>query len=160
MTIDSRRWFHNALSGLAAEKLLIEKGEPGSFLIRQSLNSPGNFTLSVRRKDSFAHIRIQNTGDFLSFFGGDKFATLPELVNYYREHPEQLKEKNGTIIELRHPLMADDYITERYAHFRYQHSFNIINLCILTSARDGFMGGRRRMKPKISSFKRANMAVS
>ena len=117
MTIDSRRWFHNELSGLAAEKLLIEKGEPGSFLIRQSHNSPGNFTLSVRRKDSFAHIRIQNTGDFLSFFGGDKFATLPELVNYYREHPDQLKEKNGTIIELRHPLMVDDYIMERYTSF-------------------------------------------
>lgn len=115
MAIDSRRWFYNDLSGLAAEKLLIEKGEPGSFLIRHSHNSPGNFTLSVRRKDSFAHIRIQNTGDFLSFLGGDKFATLSELVNYYREHPDQLKEKNGSIIELRHPLIVDNFITEKYA---------------------------------------------
>ncbi|VDD74641.1 unnamed protein product [Mesocestoides corti] len=120
MAIDSRRWFHNELSGLAAEKLLIEKGEPGSFLIRQSLSSPGNFTLSVRRKDSFAHIRIQNTGDFLSFFGGDKFATLSELVNYYRENPGQLKEKNGAIIELRHPLVVDDFAAEsaRWFHGR------------------------------------------
>ncbi|VDM31911.1 unnamed protein product [Hydatigera taeniaeformis] len=124
MAIDSRRWFHSELSGLAAEKLLIEKGEPGSFLIRQSHNSPGNFTLSVRRKDSFAHIRIQNTGDFLSFFGGDKFATLPDLVNYYREHPDQLKEKNGTIIELRHPLMVDDYTLESARWFHGRQTAN------------------------------------
>ncbi|EUB61468.1 Tyrosine-protein phosphatase non-receptor type 11 [Echinococcus granulosus] len=137
MAIDSRRWFHSELSGLAAEKLLIEKGEPGSFLIRQSHNSPGNFTLSVRRKDSFAHIRIQNTGDFLSFFGGDKFATLPELVNYYREHPDQLKEKNGSIIELRHPLMVDDYSSESARWFHGRQTANEAQNLLLQKGKYG-----------------------
>ncbi|VDN96378.1 unnamed protein product [Rodentolepis nana] len=137
MAIDSRRWFYNELSGLAAEKLLIEKGEPGSFLIRQSHNSPGNFTLSVRRKDSFAHIRIQNTGDFLSFFGGDKFATLPELVNYYREHPDQLKEKNGTIIELRYPLTVGDYITENARWFHGRQTASEAQNLLLQKGKNG-----------------------
>nr|CDS33738.2 tyrosine protein phosphatase non receptor type [Hymenolepis microstoma] len=137
MAIDSRRWFYNELSGLAAEKLLIEKGEPGSFLIRQSHNSPGNFTLSVRRKDSFAHIRIQNTGDFLSFFGGDKFATLPELVNYYREHPDQLKEKNGTIIELRYPLTVGDYITENARWFHGRQTASEAQKLLLQKGKNG-----------------------
>ncbi|KAL5964079.1 Tyrosine-protein phosphatase non-receptor type 11 [Taenia solium] len=137
MAIDSRKWFHSELSGLAAEKLLIEKGEPGSFLIRQSHNSPGNFTLSVRRKDSFAHIRIQNTGDFLSFFGGDKFATLPDLVNYYREHPDQLKEKNGSIIELRHPLMVDDYTSESARWFHGRQTANEAQNLLLQKGKYG-----------------------
>ncbi|VDL88910.1 unnamed protein product [Schistocephalus solidus] len=86
-----------SMDGIEAEKLLIAKGVPGSFLVRQSHSNPGNFTLSVRRQDSFAHIRIQNTGDFLSIHGGEKFATLTELVNYYRENRGQLTEKNGTL---------------------------------------------------------------
>ncbi|KAL5108579.1 Tyrosine-protein phosphatase non-receptor type 11 [Taenia crassiceps] len=121
MAIDSRKWFHSELSGLAAEKLLIEKGEPGSFLIRQSHNSPGNFTLSVRRKDSFAHIRIQNT----------------DLVNYYREHPDQLKEKNGTIIELRHPLMVDDSTSESARWFHGRQTANEAQNLLLQKGKYG-----------------------
>ncbi|KAL7060367.1 hypothetical protein AAHC03_09746 [Spirometra sp. Aus1] len=112
MAQDCRKWFHNELTGIEAEKLLIAKGVPGSFLVRQSHSNPGNFTLSVRRQDSFAHIRIQNTGDFLSIYGGEKFATLTELVNYYRENRGQLTEKNGTTIDLLYPLFVDDIICE------------------------------------------------
>ncbi len=122
MANDTRRWIHNDLTGIAAEKLLIDKGKPGSFLIRQSTNSPGNFVLSVRRADSFAHIRIENTGDFLSFFGREKFATLAELVNFYIENPEELKEKNGDMIELRQPLVVDDFASERYAFIFLNHA--------------------------------------
>lgn len=112
MAQDCRKWFHNELTGIEAEKLLIAKGVPGSFLVRQSHSNPGNFTLSVRRQDSFAHIRIQNTGDFLSIHGGEKFATLTELVNYYRENRGQLTEKNGATIDLLYPLFVDDIICE------------------------------------------------
>lgn len=113
MSNDHQRWLYHGLSGLAAEKLLIEKGIPGSFLIRESRSSPGNYTLSVRRDDSFAHIRIQKAGDFLSFIGGEKFSTLSELINYYVENPVKLKENNGSLIILRNPLAVEDITTER-----------------------------------------------
>uniref|UniRef100_A0A5K3F8J9 protein-tyrosine-phosphatase n=2 Tax=Mesocestoides corti TaxID=53468 RepID=A0A5K3F8J9_MESCO len=120
MVIERRRWFHHNLEGIQAEKLLLEKGVPGSFLARPSRSNPGNFTLSVRREDGVTHIRIQNTGDFLDLYGGEKFATLSELVDHYRENQGQLKEKNGSIIELKYPLFCQDPIAEssRWFHGR------------------------------------------
>lgn len=43
---------------------------------------------------------------------GEKFATLPELVQYYMENGE-LKEKNGQVIELKQPLICAEPTTER-----------------------------------------------
>lgn len=113
--LELRRWFHHNLEGIQAEKLLLEKGDPGSFLVRPSWTNPGNFTLSVRREDCVTHIRIRNTGDFLDLYGGETFATLSELVDYYRENHGELKEKNGSIIELKYPLFCQDPLAERCA---------------------------------------------
>lgn len=41
------RWYHGHLTGKEAEKLLTEKGKPGSFLVRESQSKPGDFVLSV-----------------------------------------------------------------------------------------------------------------
>lgn len=111
------RWFHHNLEGIQAEKLLLEKGDPGSFLVRPSWTNPENFTLSVRREDCVTHIRIRNTGDFLDLYGGETFATLSELVDYYRENHGELKEKNGSIIELKYPVFCQDPIAERFVEF-------------------------------------------
>ena len=71
------------------------------------------------------HIKIQNTGDFYDLYGGEKFATLSELVQYYMENQGQLREKNGEIIELRYPLNCADPTTERYVS--YTQSNNLTN---------------------------------
>lgn len=65
------------------------------------------------------HIKIQNTGDFYDLYGGEKFATLSELVQFYMENGGQLREKNGEIIELKYPLNCADPTTERYASCVY-----------------------------------------
>ncbi|THD19491.1 Tyrosine protein phosphatase non receptor type [Fasciola hepatica] len=114
----SRRWFHHNLTGIQAENLLLQKGVDGSFLARPSHSTPGSFTLSVRRGDDVTHIRIQNTDEFLDLYGGEKFATLFELVTYYMENEGQLKEKNGDLIKLKHPLICEDPTTERWFHGR------------------------------------------
>lgn len=60
------------------------------------------------------HIKIQNTGDFFDLYGGEKFATLSELVQFYMENQGQLREKNGgEIIELKFPFSCGDPLTER-----------------------------------------------
>lgn len=72
------------------------------------------FFLSVsRRNGAVTHIKIQNTGDYYDLYGGEKFATLAELVQYYMEHHGQLKEKNGDVIELKYPLNCADPTSER-----------------------------------------------
>ncbi|XP_071289233.1 tyrosine-protein phosphatase non-receptor type 6 isoform X2 [Agelaius tricolor] len=110
------RWFHRDLSGLEAEALLKGRGVHGSFLARPSRRNQGDFSLSVRVGDQVTHIRIQNTGDFYDLYGGEKFATLSELVEYYTQQQGSLQDKDGTIIDLRYPLNCSDPTTERWYH--------------------------------------------
>lgn len=112
----SRRWFHAKITGIDAETLLLERGFDGSFLVRPSQSNPGDFTLSVRRGNEVTHIKIQNTGDCYDLYGGEKFATLAELVQYYTENRGQLKEKTGEVITLKFPLNSTDPTTERWFH--------------------------------------------
>jgi len=82
-----------------------------------------------RRNGEVTHIKIQNTGDFYDLYGGEKFATLSELVQFYMENGGQLREKNGEIIELKYPLNCADPTTERYIlHFIVDEFFNICKL--------------------------------
>ncbi|KAK3699692.1 hypothetical protein QZH41_014676 [Actinostola sp. cb2023] len=111
--MSSRRWFHSNVSGLEAERLLTERGLDGSYLVRPSKSNPLDFTLSVRRNGEVTHIKIQNSGDYYDLYGGEKFATLSELVQYYTENPGQLREKNGQLIEMKYPLNSADPTTER-----------------------------------------------
>uniref|UniRef100_A0A9J7Z2F6 protein-tyrosine-phosphatase n=1 Tax=Cyprinus carpio carpio TaxID=630221 RepID=A0A9J7Z2F6_CYPCA len=110
------RWFHRDLSGIDAESVLKSRGVHGSFLARPSKKNVGDFSLSVRVGDTVTHIRIQNTGDYYDLYGGEKFATLAELVEYYTGDHGTLQDKDGTIIELRYPLNCSDPTTERWYH--------------------------------------------
>ncbi|XP_061422116.1 LOW QUALITY PROTEIN: tyrosine-protein phosphatase non-receptor type 11-like [Lethenteron reissneri] len=109
----SQRWFHPHITGLQAEQLLMTRGVCGSFLVRPSSSNPGDFTLSVRQRDEVRHIKIQNTGDYYDLYGGEKFATLAELVQFYTENQGQLRERDGDVIELRYPLNCSDLANER-----------------------------------------------
>lgn len=112
----TRRWFHAHITGQLAEELLVNKGQDGSFLCRPSQTNPGDFTLSVRRGDEVTHIKIQNSGDYYDLYGGEKFATLGELVGFYMDNPGTLREKNGMVIELKLPLNSDEVTAERWYH--------------------------------------------
>ncbi|CAG6015092.1 unnamed protein product [Menidia menidia] len=110
------RWFHRDITGLQAEEILKDRGISGSFLARPSKKNVGDFSLSVRVGDSVTHIRIQNTGDFYDLYGGEKFATLSELVEYYTTEHGILQDKDGTVIELKYPLTCSDPTNERWYH--------------------------------------------
>lgn len=66
-----------------------------------------------RREDDVTHIKIQSTGDYYDLYGGEKFATLAELVMHYMEFPGSLREKNGHLIELKSPLNTEEVTNER-----------------------------------------------
>lgn len=71
------------------------------------------FCSLFRRGAEITHIKIQNTGDFYDLYGGEKFATLGELVGFYMENPGALREKNGIVIELKAPLNSEEVTAER-----------------------------------------------
>ncbi|XP_038173547.1 tyrosine-protein phosphatase non-receptor type 11-like [Arvicola amphibius] len=112
----SQRGFHPNITRVEAENLLLTRGVDGSFLTRPSKSNPGDFTLSVRRNGAVSHIEVQSTGEYYDLYDGKKFATLAELLQYYMEHPEQLKEKNGDVVELKYPLNSADPTSERWFH--------------------------------------------
>ena len=72
------------------------------------------------------HIKIQNTGDFYDLYGGEKFATLSELILFYTENPGQLREKQGEVIELKFPLNSTDPTSERLV--QHVHSLVLVLL--------------------------------
>uniref|UniRef100_A0A8C7IIM2 Tyrosine-protein phosphatase non-receptor type n=1 Tax=Oncorhynchus kisutch TaxID=8019 RepID=A0A8C7IIM2_ONCKI len=109
-------WFHPNITGIEAEQLLLTRGVHGSFLARPSKSNPGDFTLSIRRNSEVTHIKIQNSGDYYDLYGGEKFATLAELVQYYTEQHDLLRERNGDVIELKYPLNCKDPTSERWYH--------------------------------------------
>ncbi|KAK2193786.1 hypothetical protein NP493_5g04010 [Ridgeia piscesae] len=103
-----QRWFHGQIKGKAAEKMLMDKGKEGSFLVRGSRSNPGDFVLSVRNGEKIHHVMIVCKEDKYILAGnedGDEsFTNLTDLVEHYKE--EGLKERNGDDIKLVMPFNA------------------------------------------------------
>ncbi|OCT69782.1 tyrosine-protein phosphatase non-receptor type 6 [Xenopus laevis] len=112
----NEKWFHQNISGLDAEALLKSRGAHGSFLVCPSRKRHEEVSLSVRVKDSVTHIRIQNTGDYYDLYGGEQFASLSELVEFYMGQEEGLQDADGSQIELKYPLNCSDPTNERWYH--------------------------------------------
>uniref|UniRef100_A0A0K0D0C1 protein-tyrosine-phosphatase n=1 Tax=Angiostrongylus cantonensis TaxID=6313 RepID=A0A0K0D0C1_ANGCA len=102
-------FFYN-VTGEEAERLLRQYGSDGEFLARPSESQPFNFTLSIIRGKAVTHVKIQkNSDDFLDLFGGESFASLSELVQFYIDNPEQLQERNGESIIMKRPISIPLY---------------------------------------------------
>ncbi|WKX97287.1 hypothetical protein Q1695_013162 [Nippostrongylus brasiliensis] len=102
-------FFYN-VTGEEAERLLRQYGSDGEFLARPSESQPLNFTLSIIRGKAITHVKIQkNSDDFLDLFGGESFASLSELVQFYIDNPEQLQERNGESIIMKRPISIPLY---------------------------------------------------
>jgi tyrosine-protein phosphatase non-receptor type 11 len=101
----SERWFHGSLSGPDAERLLLQKGRNGSFLVRESQSQPGDLVLSVRADDKVTHVMIrQQANGRCDVGGGEQFDCLADLVDFYRRNP--MVETTGTVVHLRQPFNA------------------------------------------------------
>ncbi|KAH8235657.1 hypothetical protein KR032_004938 [Drosophila birchii] len=97
-------WFHGNLSGKEAEKLILERGKNGSFLVRESQSKPGDFVLSVRTDDKVTHVMIRWQDKKYDVGGGESFGTLSELIEHYKRNP--MVETCGTVVHLRQPFNA------------------------------------------------------
>ena len=100
----TERWFHGHLTGREAEKVLLEKGRNGSFLVRESQGKPGNYVLSVRSEDKVTHVMIRCEREKYDCGGGEQFDSLSELIEHYKKNP--MVETTGTVIHLKIPYNA------------------------------------------------------
>lgn len=90
-----------------------------TYIIRNISAITNTLCSLARVGEQVTHIRIQNTGDFYDLYGGEKFASLSELVEYYTAENGILQDKDGTVIELKYPLNSSDPTTERYVHSKH-----------------------------------------
>lgn len=64
----TERWFHTGLSGPEAERLLLAEGKHGTYLVRESQSSPGQFAISVKAaEDKVIHVMIYSKVSFFWF---------------------------------------------------------------------------------------------
>lgn len=103
--------YYYRVNGETAERLLTKYGVDGDFLLRYSESNPQNFSISVKvGTDKILHIKVTKfEDDMLSIFENQKttpnqFASITELVEFYMENPEKLREKNGQFLELKRPV--------------------------------------------------------
>uniref|UniRef100_A0A182JH09 protein-tyrosine-phosphatase n=1 Tax=Anopheles atroparvus TaxID=41427 RepID=A0A182JH09_ANOAO len=97
-------WFHGNLSAKEAEKLILERGKNGSFLVRESQSKLSDFVLSVRADDKVTHVMIRWHEKMYDVGGGQQFPTLSDLIDYYKRNP--MVETCGTVVHLRQPFNA------------------------------------------------------
>ncbi|XP_006746712.2 dual adapter for phosphotyrosine and 3-phosphotyrosine and 3-phosphoinositide [Leptonychotes weddellii] len=94
-------WYHGNLTRHAAEALLLSNGCDGSYLLRDSNERTGLYSLSVRAKDSVKHFHVEYTG--YSFkFGFNEFSSLKDFVKHFANQP-LIGSETGTLIVLKHP---------------------------------------------------------
>ena len=92
-------WYFGAIDRNEAERLLMHiANASGSFLIRESTSSHGNYSLSIRDAKKVRHHRIQKL-DSEGYFVTPQvtFTSIPELVAYYSKPSNGLL-KNPCIV--------------------------------------------------------------
>uniref|UniRef100_A0A915A5R2 protein-tyrosine-phosphatase n=3 Tax=Parascaris univalens TaxID=6257 RepID=A0A915A5R2_PARUN len=99
----TERWFHTGISGREAERLLLAEGKHGTYLVRESQSTPGQFAVSVKASDDkVTHVMIYNNNNKFDIGGGATFCTIGELLEHYTRNP--MVDQAGTVVHLKQPL--------------------------------------------------------
>lgn len=91
-------WFHGKISRELAESLLTPR-EDGSYLVRESANFPGDYTLCVCFENNIDHYRVQGKGGKLTIDEEVFFDSLEELIQHYE------RDADGLCTNLRKPVV-------------------------------------------------------
>lgn len=97
-------WFHSNVTRDATERLLNNKAD-GTFLIRESTNFPGDYTLSMAYRGKVEHYRIyqSNSNGQLTCDNEEFFSNLTQLVSHYK------RDADGLCHRLVTPVICDSY---------------------------------------------------
>lgn len=95
------RWFHGKITRDEAEKLFEQNGnKDGLFLLRESTNYPGDYTLCVCFENVVQHYRVEKVdGGKLTVDQESYFDDMIHLVDHYRLEPD------GLCTRLRQPIV-------------------------------------------------------
>lgn len=84
-------WFHGKISRDEAERLLRPtESSDGLFLVRESTNFPGDYTLCVCFQNKVEHYRVIVQNNLLTIDEEEFFESLGQLVDHYKEDADGL----------------------------------------------------------------------
>ncbi|KAE9554287.1 hypothetical protein FO519_002521 [Halicephalobus sp. NKZ332] len=107
LLIGCDRFFHPMITGKDAESLLMPEPN-GTFLLRESSTTPGEFVIGVKCNDEILHIKIFNVnGRYRVGQHGEAFRTVGELVNNYTA--VNMFQTNGKPVHLYFPLQSTSF---------------------------------------------------
>lgn len=87
--LNAMPWFHGKISRDHAEQLLSPK-EDGLFLVRESTNFPGDYTLCVCYQGKVEHYRVKYKDNQLTIDDEEFFENLSQLVEHYEQDADGL----------------------------------------------------------------------
>nr|CAD7405065.1 unnamed protein product [Timema poppensis] len=87
--LNAMPWFHGKISRDQAEQLLSPK-EDGLFLVRESTNFPGDYTLCVCYQGKVEHYRVKYKDHQLTIDDEEFFENLAQLVEHYEQDADGL----------------------------------------------------------------------
>ncbi|CAI5456350.1 unnamed protein product [Caenorhabditis angaria] len=121
-SLDKYTWYHGKISRSDSEYIL-ESGITGSFLVRESETSIGQYSISVRHDGRVYHYRINVDHTERYFITQEvKFKSLAELIHHHSVHADGLictlmyaankKDKNRGVFSLS-PTQSDEWEIDR-----------------------------------------------
>eukprot|EP01137_Pigoraptor_chileana_P022913 Opistho-2@88398 len=79
-------FFHGKIPRASSEQLLLNNGTQGSYLIRESESSPGDFSLSVKHDQGVQHFRIMRDDTRRYYlWEKEKFISLNALLEHFKK---------------------------------------------------------------------------
>ncbi|KAJ9580394.1 hypothetical protein L9F63_003948 [Diploptera punctata] len=97
-------WFHPNVTKSEAVDMLVKAG-PGSFLVRPSDNSPGDYSLFFHINNQIQRFRIEKKG-VRYLMGGRTFECLDAVINRYRK--EQIVEGHTLVLAVGRSMSEGD----------------------------------------------------
>ncbi|XP_065886034.1 tyrosine-protein phosphatase non-receptor type 11-like isoform X2 [Dysidea avara] len=99
------RWYHGDIHPEVVKALLNDKGQDGSFLVRTSYKSPGDYSLCVRVKDEIVDVKVFGKGKKFDLGLGKQFDSVEDLIEYYRKSPFSVS--GGAQVKLQKEIETD-----------------------------------------------------
>lgn len=126
-------WFHGKITREQAERLLCPP-ETGLFLVRESTNYPGDYTLCVSCDGKVEHYRIMYHASKLSIDEEVYFENLMQLVEHYTS------DADGLCTRLIKPKVMEGTVAAQDEFFRSGWALNMKDLKLLQTIGKGEFG--------------------
>ncbi|KAJ8001631.1 hypothetical protein DPEC_G00171480 [Dallia pectoralis] len=76
-------WYQESITRGEAQQVLMVK-PAGSFVIRGSQSSPGDFSISVRHESDVQHFKVMTNSGGQYYLWSEKFSSINKLVEFYK----------------------------------------------------------------------------